>query len=291
MTIKRISVLVLRIIALTIIGFVTMAIASAVTPQPDFLKAASTSSNSQTIVMLFVVRFILALIFVFILETTHLCGFNLMVMLFWLVFGVTTFVMQLETIIFGSAFPMLTAKDVILMAFTALVGDLLFIPSAVLVMGRMKGIRTPIPQLFQTRYFVRIGLLAIIYPALYFFFGFVIAWQSSAVREFYATTSITQSQLVLGLIQIGRGVLWVLAGLPLFVLFEKRIHSILASVLSYSLFPSIALLLPSSLMPEAVRMAHLLEISLSMAIFGLLVGLLMTMKKPLQVLKPIKQTA
>lgn len=288
---KKIVVLIARILVLTVIGFVTMAVASAITPRPEFLKAVQASTSSQAAIMLLFIRFILAIIFAFILKTTTLRGFRLMALLFWIVFGVTTFVMQLETIIFGSAFPILTTRDVLLMAFTALVGDLLFVPLAVLVMGRWKGNDAPITPLFQNGYPTRIVLLAVIYPVLYFFFGYVVAWQSSAVREFYATTTITNNQLMLLIIQIGRGILWVLAGLPLFGMFEKRIHSVIASTLCYSLFPSIALLLPSILMPEPVRMAHFVEISLSMAIFGLLAGWVMTKKESVLVPKPSTQSA
>lgn len=290
MTAKKIFALIARILVLTILGFVTMAVASAITPRPEFLKAIPASSNSQAAVMLLFIWFILALIFVFILENTTLGGYRLMALLLWVVFGVTTFVMQLETLIFASAFPVLTTQDVLLMVFTALMGNLLFIPLAVFVMGKWKSAGGLMKPLFQSSSPARIALLAVIYPALYFFFGYAVAWQSSAVREFYATTTITNNQLLLITIQIGRGVLWVLAGLPLFVMFEKRIHSVIASILCYSLFPSIALLLPSILMPEPVRMAHFVEISLSMAIFGLVSGWIMTQKESVHSTRPVAQS-
>lgn len=284
---RKIAVLIVRILGLTVIGFITMAIASAITPRPEFLKAIPASTSSQSAGMLIFVRFILALIFAFILEKTTLRGFRLISLLFWVDFGVTTFVMQLETIIFGSAFPMLSTVDVIMMAFTSLVGTLLFVPLSVLVMGKLKGISTSQKTLIQVINPGRIAMLALLFPIIYFLFGYLVAWQSSAVRDFYATTTITNNQPVLMLIQVGRGILWVLAGLPLFMMFEKRIHAVIASTLCYSLFPSIALLLPNPLMPEAVRMAHFVEISLSMALFGLAAGWLMTGKTRIKVNKAV----
>jgi hypothetical protein len=276
MTFKKIVVLLARILALSILGFITMAVASVITPRPEYLKSIPPSTSSQAAGMLLFIRFVLALIFVFIIENTRISGFRLMALLFWVFFGVTTFVMQLETIVFGSAFPMLSTMDVLRMAFTALVSEVLFVPLAVVVMGKWKNNKYAMKPLFQKNFLVRISPLAIIYPMLYFFFGFFVAWQSSAVREFYATSTITSAQPLLTFIQIGRGFLWVLAGLPLFVMFEKRLHAVIASILCYALFPSISLLLPNTLMPEAVRLTHFVEISLSMAIFGMAAGWWMT---------------
>lgn len=55
-----------------------------------------------------------------------------------------------------------------------------------------------------------------------------------------------------------------------------RRTTILAALLCYAVLPSIALILPNPLMPVAVRIPHLIEISASMAIFGLLAGVVMT---------------
>ncbi|HEX7555832.1 MAG TPA: hypothetical protein VF338_04350, partial [Leptolinea sp.] len=231
MSFKKLAILIGRIFALIILGLITTMVASAITPQPEIIRTAHNAGSSQSLIMLLMVRFVLAIIFALILETTCLRGIRLMGLLLWVVFGVTTFMTQLETIIFGSAFPALTTNDVYLLVFTALVGDLLFVPLSVLVMGKWKSNGVVMQPLFNKSYFSRSAILAVIYPILYFFFGYVIAWQSSAVREFYANTTITTAQPLLTIIQIGRGFLWVLAGLPLLVMFEKRIYKIITSVL------------------------------------------------------------
>jgi hypothetical protein len=279
MTFKNIAVLFARIIGLTLLGIIVMIVSAAITPQPEIMKLAAASDSSQSMVMLILVRFILALIFAFILEKTCLRGFRLMGLMIWVVFGITTFMTQLETLIFGSAFPALSTNDVYLLVLNALVEDLMFVPIAVLIMGKWKSNDQAMQPLFQKSHVFPAAILAVIYPVLYFFFGYFVAWQSSAVREFYATTTITTAQPLLTFIQIGRGFLWVIAGLPLLVLFEKRIDKIIASVLCFGLFPSIGLFFPNPLMPEPVRMAHFVELTISMAIFGLVMGLLMTKKE------------
>jgi hypothetical protein len=289
MRIKKFAILVVQVLALTLTGIITSMIASAITPQPEIVRTFSSADASQSLIMMLLVRFVLAIIFVFLLELTQLRGIRLMGLLFWVVFGTTTFMTQLETLVFGSAFPALTTNDVYLLVFTALVGDLLFVPLSVLIMGKWKSNNISMVPLFEKTNISRSALLAVIYPVLYFFFGYFVAWQSSAVREFYATTTITTAQPLLTLIQIGRGFLWVLAGLPLLVMFEKRAHKIIASVLCYGLFPSIGLIIPNPLMPGPVRMAHFVEITISMAIFGLLFSLLMTKKEKVLSLKPSPQ--
>jgi hypothetical protein len=278
MTGKNALVFATRVIALTILGLIATILASAITPRPEIVKAAQDSPAGQTILLLLLHRFILALIFAFILETTILRGIKLVALLFWAVFGITTVVMQMETIIFGSAFPGLTTSDILLMAFTAMVTELIFVPISVLVMGKWKSNGVAIRPLFNNTYPLKIAIMALVFPVLYFVFGYFVAWQSAAVREFYATTTITTAQPQLTIIQIIRGALWVFAGLPLFMMFDKRRFIVITSTLCYSLLPSVSLLLPNPLMPEPVRLAHFVEISLSMALFGALTGWIMTGK-------------
>jgi hypothetical protein len=291
MSFKKSAVLLIQVIALTLLGVLSAVVASVITPKPEILRTFVPADSNQSLLMMLLVRFVLALIFVFILENTRLRGLRMMGLLFWVVFGITTFMTQLETLIFGSAFPALTTSDVFLLVLTSLVGDLIFVPLSVLVMGRWKNNGVSMEPLFRKAYITGSIILAMIYPILYFFFGYFVAWQSSAVREFYATTTITTAQPLLTFIQIGRGFLWVIAGLPLLVMFEKRIHKIIASVLCYGLFPSIGLLIPNPLMPGPVRMAHLVELIISMAIFGLLIGVLLTKKEPDPVMENSGQTS
>jgi hypothetical protein len=273
---KKTLVRIGRILALTIIGLIVTILASAITPRPEIVRAAQNSGNASTILLLLVDHLIVALIFAFILENTIIRGWKLAGLMFWAVFGITTFMMQIETLLFGSAFPGLSVNDVFLLVLTALVGTMLFVPLAILVMGKWKGANPVIRPLFKKDYLPRVALVAVIYPAFYFFFGYFVAWQFAAVREFYANSSITTAQPLLTIIQIGRGVLWALVALPLLVMFEKRWVTITAIAISFSLLPSIALILPNPLMPAAVAHAHLIEIASSMLLFGLVTGWIMT---------------
>lgn len=287
---KKIALLVGRILALTIIGLIVTILASAITPRPEIVRAAQNSGNANTMLLLLVDRLVVALIFAFILENTVVRGWKLAGFMLWAVFGITTFMMQIETLLFGSAFPGLSVSDVLLLVLTALVGTVLYVPLAILVMGKWKGANPATRPLFKKDYLPRVALVAVIYPVFYFFFGYFVAWQSAAVREFYANSTITTAQPLLTLIQIGRGVLWALVALPLLVMFEKRWQTIVAIAISFSLLPSIALILPNPLMPAPVAHAHLIEVASSMLLFGAATGWIMTVKEfPLvnRVVKPV----
>lgn len=218
---KKNLVLIGRILALTIISLIVAIIASAVTPQPEIVRAAQNSGNGNTLLLLFIERLVIAMIFAFILEKTVVRGWKLAGLMLWAVFGITTFMMQIETIIFGSAFPGLSVPDVLLLVLTAFVETILYIPLAMLVMNRWKGEAPELRPLYKKDYLPRVALVAVIYPVFYFLFGFFVAWQSPAVREFYANTTITTAQPLLTIIQIIRGALWAFVALPLLVMFEN----------------------------------------------------------------------
>ncbi|BCY17042.1 hypothetical protein hrd7_08910 [Leptolinea sp. HRD-7] len=276
---KKTFVLIGRILALTIIGLIVTIIASAVTPQPEIVRAAQNSGNPNTLVLLLVERLVVALIFAFILENTVVRGWKLVGYMVWAVFGIATFMIQIETIVFGSAFPGLSVPDVLMLVLTAFVGTVIFVPMAILVMGKWKGTNPQTRPLFNKEYLPRVALIAVIYPVIYFFFGYFVAWQFEAVREFYATSTITTAQPLLTIIQIVRGALWVVSALPLLVMFEKRWQIITAIAVSFSLLPSIALILPNPVMPAPVAHAHLIEMVSSMLLFGLVTGWIMTGSK------------
>jgi hypothetical protein len=275
---KKALVLIGRILALTIIGLIVTILASAITPKPEIVRAAQNSAEANTMLLLLVDRLVVALIFAFILENTMVRGWKLAGLMFWAVFGITTFMMQIETIIFDSAFPGLSVPDVLLLVLTAFVGTVLYIPLAMLVMGKWKDANQELRPLFKKDYLPAIALVAVIYPIFYFLFGYFVAWQSAAVREFYANSSITTAQPLLTIIQVVRGALWALVALPLLVMFEKRWQTIVAIAISFSLLPSIALILPNPLMPASVAHAHLIEIASSMLLFGAATGWIMTGK-------------
>lgn len=113
----------------------------------------------------------------------------------------------------------------------------------------------------------RLGLAALCYCALYLAAGTLVL---PFVKEFYATRTLPPMAMVIGL-QLVRGPLYVLYAWPWFRLAPR--HPGLVLGLVYSVVGGVApLLLDNPYMPQAVRMAHMVEVGVSNFLFGLVVA-------------------
>ena len=123
--------------------------------------------------------------------------------------------------------------------------------------------------------------LALLHVFLYFTCGYYIAWKSPVLVQFYGGSdpgsfllqllSIVRDDPLLFPFQILRGLLW---GLVVVLLAgslggSRLSAALIATFVLISLF-SVLLLLPNPLMPEAVRLAHLVETIVSRGFFGFL---------------------
>ena len=168
---------------------------------------------------------------------------------------------------------------------------------AVLVLGKRKADPTSIEH--NTRLVMSTGewawklaVIALAYVILYFTFGYFIAWQNPAVREYYGGIDegdfLAHMGTVLGntpwLIpfQLLRAMLWTAIALPVIRMMKGQWpETALAIGLLFAVVMNAQLLLPNPYMPEGVRMTHLVETASSNLIFGLLVGWLLTQRHEL----------
>jgi hypothetical protein len=91
---------------------------------------------------------------------------------------------------------------------------------------------------------------------------------------------------MLFLLQVVRALLWTALAVPVIKMMKGAWwHSGLAVALLFGVFMTAPLLLPNTLMPEEVRMAHLLETSTSNFLFGWLIVLSLRSSRH----KPAKQ--
>jgi hypothetical protein len=113
------------------------------------------------------------------------------------------------------------------------------------------------------------------YILAYFGAGYLVAWQSEAVRAFYGGgVDIEGGRLLL--VQAGRGAIW--AGLALIAAWSLRgpaLHRALLTGAAFAVFMAAPLLYPNGFMPWAVRSIHLVEIALSNFLFGLFAVMLL----------------
>ena len=230
------------------------------------------------------------LIILYLIKRLDLWGLKLflaVVIIFW---GLHTFMTQIETWYFREAMPAITNRELGILFLNPLITSITFIPVAMWVWGKWKpDTSSSEPQTPAYLTWKEMASLSIAYVAIYFVFGYYVAWQFEAVRIFYSGSvedigfvrqmkQTLQTKGFIFLFQLLRGFLWIIIGLPI-VLYLKgsKKEKIMACAILYSL-PAIQLIIDNPFMPLQVRIAHLLEVASSNGLFGLLIGYTSTRK-------------
>ena len=247
----------------------------------------SPEEAAQAGVALLVVSVVNALLLGWLILLSRWRGIKLVGAVLLVLFGVQTFMSQIETLFFGSAFniPLAEMKSIILSGFLT---AFLFSFLAVLIMGKMRKVdevesAAPL-NLSAKEWAVRLSLLPVAYIVIYFIFGYFVAWQSPDVRLLYTgSTSIEpffthmghtlQNGFEIIPFQFVRGLVWI--GFALLIIkmttgatWKK---AIVVGLLLGLLLTS-QLLFPNPYMPAPVRLAHFIETSTSTFLYGVLVS-------------------
>ena len=225
---------------------------------------------------------------VFILSA-RLYGWRLMVITALIYYGVKTFQANIEAVYFMRNI----TPDLVPKLFTMMLPiTLLWPPVAVWLLGKAykpaaTGATSPLPRMSIGAWLWKLALLGIVvYPLLFFTFGYYVAWQNPAVRTFYQGTDpgsfLLQMRRILsgdGLLlpfEFFRGLLW--AGLALLFLWTMNNRPWLGAILLalvFALLENDSHLFPNPLMPAIVRQTHFIETASSNLIFGLIAAALL----------------
>lgn len=124
----------------------------------------------------------------------------------------------------------------------------------------------------------KLAIISPIYVVFYFAAGAFIAWQGEAVRAYYQQgMHINTGELAL--LQVGRGFIWGgLATLSVAAAAGGKLQKALVTGLVFAVFMAAALLYPTSFMPWAVRQFHIVEISTSNFLFGMIAALILSIE-------------
>ena len=280
---KRALFLALKVIALTIILFICVAVAGTVVGLQD--NTQTPADANAAVPTLVAVCFLQTIVLTYLILRSRWTGWRLMAAVFVAFYGVTTFVPQIESAVFLTRLPPGTVPRLFLM------GALIAAPYsalAVLILGKRKAetvdgqpdSRLDMPV---SEWTWKIAVIVVAYLILYFTFGYYIAWRNPAVLEYYGGTdpggllpqmaSVLRKTPWLVPLQILRALCW--AGLGMLVIRMMKgqwLESALVIALLFSVVMNVLLLLPNAYMPAPVRMAHLVETGSSNFIFGLLIG-------------------
>jgi hypothetical protein len=226
---------------------------------------------------------------VFILSA-RLYGWRLMVITALIYYGVKTFQANIEAVYF-----MLNiTPDLVPKLFTMMLPiTLLWPPVAVWLLGKARkpadatGATSPLPRMSRWTWVWKLALLGIVvYPLLFFTFGYYVAWQNPEVRTFYNGTdpgsffrqmrNIVGGDPLLLPFEFFRGLLW--AGLAVLLLWTMSARPWVAGLLLALIFALIendSHLFPNPFMPVIVRQTHFIETASSNFIFGLIAAALL----------------
>jgi len=250
---------------------------------PGSLEGASSESGKGELMLLIICLLNSATILYFIYNA-RIKGWKLMGAIFIILFGLQYFLSQIETFWFNDALKMST-KLIWTVVIGGAIGNLLFAMSATWISGGFKKEQEIQLQLNgdQSAFIRTISILSIvIWPVVYFMAGYLIAWQFSDVRQYYTGTpemesfyEIMKGNFTSGLyfFQIFRGLIWIGIGYLVLVSIQgTTFHKAIILGLLFSVISSSQLLLPNPIMPDMVRIPHLIETSTSNFLWGFIVA-------------------
>jgi hypothetical protein len=270
-----------RFVAVTILYFVCFAVVSgallsnaAGPPTPADAAAALTA--------LVAVSLINAAIWTYLILRSNWTGWKLILAVFFVFFGVNTLMPQIETAYFVTRLPpgMLPRLFIAGLIMTAV-----FAPLAVLILGKARSHSNAVSRTLAGPLTLKLLLIIVAYVAIYFTFGYFIAWKNAAVRTYYGgndpgnflvhIANLLRTEPMLFVLQAVRALLWAAIAVPVIKMLKGEWWETgLAVALLFAVMTS-QLLLPNPLMPDEVRMVHLLETSTSNFLFGWLVVLIL----------------
>ena len=284
---KTAAFVVLRVIALTIILFICFAVASGIVGIGGNSQASEQGGASA--LPLLAVCFLETAVLTYLILRSSWSGWRLIATVFFVFYGVATFMGQIESAVFLTHLPPGMLPRLFLM------GALIAAPFsvlAVLILGKRKAEAVdtrPDSRLVMpaSEWAWKLAVIALAYLILYFTFGYFVAWRQPAVQEYYGGTDsgsfVAQMRTVLRNtpwlvpFQIVRAMFWVALALPVIRMLKgQRTETALAVGLLFAVVMNAQLLLPNPYMPEPVRMAHLVETASSNFIFGVFIGWLLT---------------
>lgn len=283
---KSLGTVFLQVVAGAIGSIIVQMITNAVIPMPASILEQTPAKGFLSLPgALMLNGLVNAAILVWVARRSAFKGLPRIGQLFLILFGAGTFMTQIETAYFISAFALLQGNfEVYRLILRGLFASGAFASVvAVITGGFSKALRPESRFTVESdRGVCQAAWLAGAYVILYLLFGYFVAWQSQEVRLFYGGPAEANSffdQLRSTLLvrpefpvfQYFRGVLWILCLIPLFKGFTgRRVELVALSGLALGLLPTVALAFPNPLMPAGVSMYHFWETSISTGIFGAL---------------------
>ena len=216
-------------------------------------------------------------------STRRYYGFTKVMSLILYLFVVQFFLTQMETYFFSESIQ-ISNGQILSIVIAGLVMSLITVPLAILIGNKVN--RVDSRTVFKLGWPKSPGILLplvllifIVYPFLYFTFGYFIAWQNENLRIFYTHSDeikpffIQTSEGFLNgvyLFQLLRGMIWITFSVPVILMLQQNKISqyLLVGFLS-ALLPTTQLFIPNPYMPADIALTHFVETSVSNFLWGI----------------------
>ena len=279
----------IRFLALAALYFICFAAVSAALLPPA--EQPAPAQPGAALAALLAVSFLNTAVLAYLILRSRWAGWKLILTIFFVSYGVTTVMPQIETAFFVTRLPPGMLRGLFL---AGAVIAALFSPLAVLMLGKRRPDRAedesrPRLDMSAGEWVGRLSRVVTVYVVIYFTFGYFIAWQSAAVRAYYGGSDpgsffaqmravVRETPWLLPL-QAVRAILWAAIAVPVIRMMRGRWWEAgLAVALLFAVVMNSQLLLPNPLMPPEVRMVHLIETASSNFLFGWLVVALLLLR-------------
>lgn len=275
-----------KLTLVTVVYTILFVVANALFPFSQGFKELGSAGDPLSLLFILISSAWSCFAMYFIIRNAKLSGIKLSVRLFGVFFFVQYFMTQIETLFFGSAFSVLTKIDTVLIMLVGIVPLLGAVPLSVKFFQNKNGTYSPNTKVAIKDMLVRLGGIGILYLCVYMLFGYFVAWQFEELRLFYTGSSEmlsfwgqmannVKTNTIIIPFQILRGILFGIAIIPIKNMVDKSKLSFVISVCLLYLCTAIVLIIPNVLFPDQVRIAHLIEMSSSMLLFGVIAGMIL----------------
>lgn len=209
-------------------------------------------------------------------------GWKLISIVFMMIFGIQTFLTQIETIVFLKYLANIVPTDMIpLLIVQGILMALLFSPLPVLILGKYKNkteSHEPVISIRLKELILTLLLIGVIYLTIYILLGMVVfkPLAGQAFDAYYGNLKLPQWIIPF---QIVRGIIWAIIALPVIQMMKgEKWEKGLAVALLFSILMGALLLIPTGIMPDKIRISHFIEVASSNFVFGWIVVWLLNKK-------------
>jgi len=270
-----------KLLLATVLFTILSVLANALLPFSQGFKELGSSGNPMALLFLLISSAWTCISMFYIIKHTDCSGVKLFLNLLLVFFFIQYFMTQIETLFFGHAFTAISKLDIILIMLAGLI-PLLGVTALLAKFFQNKNAVYEKVKINIKEIILKLCIIGVIYLCVYMFFGYFVAWQFEELRTFYSgspeklsfwgqiANNIKTNPVIIPF-QILRGILFAAAIIPIRLMINKKLTFLISVCLIY-LCTAIVLIIPNALFPDMVRIAHLIEMTSSMLLFGIIVG-------------------